>query len=90
MIPKSFTSPVFNGWTTLTNIEIIEKYLKFVEKGRLCMLVHGYMVPFHYVSKMGQTTKECHVLRDQFNDIVISVRHNLIQIAQSLSSEIRE
>ena len=54
------------------------------------MAVHGYMVLFHYVSKMGQTTKECRVSRDQFNDIVILVRHNLIQIAQSLSSEIRE
>ena len=54
------------------------------------MVVHGYMAPFHYFSKMGQTTKECHVSRDQFNDIVISVRHNLIQIAQSLSLEIRE
>ena len=54
------------------------------------MVVHGYMVPFHYVSKMGQTTEECSVSRDQFNDIVISMRHNLIQIAQSLSLEIRE
>ena len=54
------------------------------------MAVRGYMVPFNYVSKMGQTTKECHVSRDQFNDIVILVRHNLIQIAQSLLSEIRE
>ena len=48
------------------------------------------MVPFHYVSKMGQTIEECCVSRDQFNDIVILVRHNLIQIAQSLSSETRE
>ena len=54
------------------------------------MAVHGYMVPFHYVSKMGQTTEECSVSREQFNDIVISVRHNLIQIAQSLSSKIIE
>ena len=54
------------------------------------LAVHGYMVPFRYVSKMGQTTIECCVSRDRFNDIVILVKHNLIQIAQSLSSEIRE
>ena len=69
---------------------LFENYLKFDEKGRLCIIVCGYLVPFHYVSKMGQTTKEFHVSRDQFNDILISVRHNLIQIAQSLSSDIRE
>ena len=28
--------------------------------------------------------------REQFHDVVISVRHNLIEIAKSLSSEIRE
>ena len=39
---------------------------------------------------MGQTTKEFRVSRDHFNDIVISVRHNLIQIAQSISKELRE
>ena len=90
MMRGSFTSPMFNGWTTLIDIEKIENYLKFDEKRRLCMTARGYMVPFHYVRKMGQTTKECRVSRDQFNDIVILVRHNLIQIAQSLSSEIRE
>ena len=80
-----FTSPTFNGWTTLIDIEKIENYLQFDEKVRLCMTVHGYMVPFHYVSKMVQTTKECHESRDHFNDIVISLRCNLIQIAQLLS-----
>ena len=89
-MPGYFTSPMFNGWKNLIDIEKIENYLKFDENGRLCMAVCGYMVPFHYVSNMGQTTKECRVSRDQFNDIVISVRHNLIQIAQSLSLEIRE
>ena len=54
------------------------------------MPMHGYMVHFRYVSKMGKNTKECCVLRDQFNDIVISVRHNLIQITQSLPLDIRE
>ena len=71
MMPESFIGPTFNDWTTLIDIEKIENYLKFDEKWRLCMVVHGYMVPFHYVSKMGQATKECCVLRDQFNDIVI-------------------
>ena len=89
-MPGYFTSPMFNSWTTLIDIEKIENYLKFDEKGRLCMAVHGYMVPFHYVSKMGQTIEECCVSRDQFNDILISMKHKLIQIAQSLSSEIRE
>ena len=46
------------------------------------MEVRGYMVPFHYVSKMGQTIEECRVSRDKFNDIVTLVRHNLIQIMQ--------
>ena len=89
-MPRSFTSPKFNGWTTLIDIEKIENYLKFDEKGRLCMAVRGYMVPFHYVSKMGQTTKEYRVSRDQSNDIVISMRHNLIQITQSLPLDKRE
>ena len=83
-MPKSFASPLFNTWTTIIDIENIENYLKFDEKGTLCMAMRGHMVPFHYVSKVGQTNKECHVSRDQFNDIVISVRHNLIQIAQSI------
>jgi hypothetical protein len=30
------------------------------------------------------------VSRDLFDNVVISVRHNLIEIAKSLSSEIRE
>jgi hypothetical protein len=89
-MPDSFTGQTFNGWTTIIDIEKSENYLKFDEKGRLCMQVRGYMVPFYYVTKRGQTTEECHVSRDQFNDIVISVRRNLIQIAQSLSLEIRE
>ena len=30
------------------------------------------------------------MLRDQFNNVVISVKHNLIKIAKSLALEIRE
>jgi len=90
MMPESFIGPTFNDWTTLIDIEKIENYLKFDEKWRLCMAVCGYVFLFHYVSKMGQTSKEFRVSRDQFNDIVISVRHNLIQIAQSISKELRE
>ena len=62
-MPGSFTSPTFNSWTTLIDTKKIENYLKFDEKGRLCMAVRGYMVPFHYVSNMVLTTKECHVSR---------------------------
>ena len=42
-MPGYFTSPTFNGWTTLIDIEKIENYLKFDEKGRLCMAVCGYV-----------------------------------------------
>ena len=90
MMPESFIGPTFNDWTTLIDIEKIENSLKFDEKWSLCMAVCGYVFLFHYVSKMGQTSKEFRVSRDQFNDIVISVRHNLIQIAQSISKELRE
>ena len=41
-MPGSFTSPTFNGRNTLIDIERIENYLKFDEKGRLCMAVSGY------------------------------------------------
>ena len=43
MMPWSFTIPKFNGWNTLIDIEKIENYLKFDEKGRLCMAVCGYV-----------------------------------------------
>jgi hypothetical protein len=52
-MPEFFTYPTFKGWNTITDIEKNENYLKFDGKGILCMEVHGYMVPFHYVSKMG-------------------------------------
>jgi hypothetical protein len=54
------------------------------------MEVRGYMVPFHYIDKTRRTTKEHPVSRDLFDNVVISVRHKLIEIAKSLSSEIRE
>lgn len=52
--------------------------------------MHGYMVPFHYISKIGQITKDFPVSREQLDNIVISMRQNLIEIATSLSSKVRE
>ena len=65
-------------------------FLKFDEKGMLCMEAHGHMVPFYYNEKIGRSTKRCPVPREQFHDVVILVRRNLIEITKSLSSEIRE
>ena len=90
MMPDSFTGPEFKRWTKIINIENIEIFFTFDEKWILCIAMRGYMVPFHYISKMGRITKECPVSRDQFDNIVISVRQNLIEIARSLSLEIRE
>jgi hypothetical protein len=42
------------------------------------MEVCGYMVPFHYIYKIGRTTKEFPVSRDLFDNVFISMRHNLI------------
>jgi hypothetical protein len=89
-MPESFAGPRFTNWTTIIDIENTENYLKFDEKGILCMEVRGYMVPFHYIDKTRRTTKERPVSRDLFDNVVISVRRNLIEIAKSLSSEIRE
>jgi hypothetical protein len=50
-MPESFTSPWFTNWTTIIDIENTENYLKFDEKCILCMEVHVYMVPFHYIDK---------------------------------------
>jgi hypothetical protein len=88
MMLESFTGPVFKGWTTIIDIKNIENYLNFDGEGILCMVVHGYMVPFHYFINMGRITEECHVSRDQFNNVVISVKHNLIETRKSLASEI--
>ena len=54
------------------------------------MVVYGNMVPFYYNDKIGIYTKQCPVSRERFHDVVILVRHNLIEIAKSLSSDIRE
>ena len=54
------------------------------------MVVRGHMVPFYYNDKIGRSTKKCPMLRDQFHDVIISMRQNLIEIAKSLSLEIRE
>ena len=65
-------------------------FFKFDEKGMLCMEIRGNMVPFYYNDKIGISTKEFLVLRERLDNVVISMRHNLIEIAKSLSSEIRE
>ena len=54
------------------------------------MEVRWHMVPFYYNDEIGRSTKQCLVSRERFHDVVISVRCNLIEIAKSLSSEIRE
>jgi hypothetical protein len=38
-MPESFTGPWFTNWTTILDIENTENYLKFDEKGILCMEV---------------------------------------------------
>jgi hypothetical protein len=78
MMPESFAGPRFTNWTMIIDIENIENYLKFDEEGILCMEVCGYMVPFHYIDKTRRTTKERHVSRDLFDNVVISMRRNLI------------
>ena len=54
------------------------------------MEVRGHMVPFYYNDNIGRSTKQCPVSRERFHDVVILVRHKLIEIAKSLSSKIRE
>ena len=39
--------PTFNNWTTIIDIESIEKYLKFDEKRIQFMVMSGYVVPIH-------------------------------------------
>lgn len=90
MREESFTSLAFTSWTKTINIENDDFFLKFDEKGMLCMVVRGHMIPFYYNEKRGKTTKECHVSREKFDNLVISVRGNLVEIAKSLSSEIRD
>ena len=87
---ESFTYLAFTNWRKIINIENDELFLKFDEKGMLCMAVHGNMVPFYYIDKRGRSTKYCPVSREQFHNVVISVRHNWIEIAKSLSLEINE
>jgi hypothetical protein len=87
---ESFTSPQFTNWTMIIDIENTNFFFKFDEKGILCMAVRGYMVHFHYIGKKGRTTKECPVSRDLFDIVVISARHNLIEIPKLLASKIRE
>ena len=53
MMSDSFTGLEFTSWTNIINIENTENFLTFDEKGILCITVRGYMVPFHYISKIG-------------------------------------
>lgn len=46
---NSFTGPSFTSWTRIINIEDTEIFLKFDEKGILCIAVCGHMVPLHYI-----------------------------------------
>lgn len=71
MMPDSFTSLEFKSSTKIINIENTEFFLTFDDKGMLCIVVGEYMLPFHYISKTGRITKDCLVLRDQFDNIVI-------------------
>jgi len=87
---ESFTGIAFTSWTKIINIENNDFFFKFDERGMLCMVVCGNMIPFYYNEKMGRTTKESHVSREIFDNLVISVRGNLIEIAKSLSSEIKD
>jgi hypothetical protein len=50
-MPESSIGPWFTNWTTIIDIENNIFFLKFDEKGILCMVVRGYMVPFHYIGK---------------------------------------
>ena len=86
---ESFIGIAFTNWSKLINIEN-DVFFKFDEKGILRVAVHGHMVPFYYNENIGISTKQCSVSRERFHDVVISVRRNLIEIAKSLSSEIRE
>ena len=90
IMEESFTGLAFTNWSKIINIENDDFFLKFDEKGMLCMAVRGHMVPFYYIDKIGRSTKECPVSRERFHNVVISLRHNLIEIAKSLSSKIRE
>ena len=85
-----FTGLAFTNWSKIINIENDDLFLKFDEKGMLCMVVHGHMVPFYYNEKIGISTKQCSVSRERSHDVVISMRDKLKEIAKSLSSEIRE
>lgn len=85
-ISNSFTCPYITNWNAVINIENANKFEVWCKRD---IVAHGYVVPFHYIDKTLWFTKECIVLRDLFNNIVVLVRWNLIEIAQSLASEIR-
>ena len=59
IMEESFTGLSFTNWSKIINIENDDFFLKFDEKGMLCMVVCGHMVPFYYNYKIGIATKEC-------------------------------
>eukprot|EP01018_Ginkgo_biloba_P021064 Gb_14268 [translate_table: standard] len=52
--------------------------------GILCVAVREYMVPLHYIGKSGHSTKQLPISRDDFSNIVISVKSTLTNIARKL------
>eukprot|EP01018_Ginkgo_biloba_P020839 Gb_12925 [translate_table: standard] len=90
ILPQSFTSAKFESWNNMIDIDNPKNFLKFDRDGILCVAVREYMVPLHYIGKSGRSTKQLPILRDDFSNIVISVRSTLTNIARSLALEIRE
>ena len=51
IMEDSFTGLAFTNCSKIINIEMMF-FFKFDEKGMLCMVVHGHMVPFYYNDKI--------------------------------------
>eukprot|EP01018_Ginkgo_biloba_P030613 Gb_17421 [translate_table: standard] len=90
ILPQSFTSAKFERWNNMIDIDNPKNFLKFDRDGILCVAVREYMVPLHYIGKSGRSTKQLPISRDDFSNIVISMRSTLTNIARSLTLEIRE
>ena len=53
----SFIDLSFTNWRKIINIENDDFFWNFDEKGMLCMVVRGHMVPFYYNQTIGRSTK---------------------------------